>query len=315
MMKLPSITGMYYVGPNQPWASFPAPGATSPFGIMVQLTAERNPPNDSMTAVYLGTDNKLYTTTYAINSTKGTWSQPYAYSDVLNPVPNAAPAIASDGTHIYVVYPSGADLYYIIDGNAPVQIKIANGIAEGTSPALFSYGNPEIPYFVYQSYDGGSSTGGRLLCMAFDDSTSTWSQINPAADDFYGMSGSPSVALTEDGSFGYVIYQGYGINGLLSGSVFTSGDATQLGLQKFINSLQAFDLPVPSYMSGSPSAAVLSGMNLVVAMAPQGGTGDIRVLSSAGPDWVLPSPGEITNGSPILVSYNHLLVCFWLTSD
>jgi hypothetical protein len=313
MMKLPSITGKYYVGPNQPWASFPAPAATSPFGIMVQLSAERNPPNDSMTAVYLGTDDKLYTTTYASYSTDGIWSPPQAISDVLNPLPDAAPAIASDGTHTYVVYPSDAELYYIIDGSAPVPMK-NDGISEGTSPALFCYGTPEILYCVYQSYDGGSSSGGRLLCMAFDSSTSTWSQINPDAKNYYGMSGSPSVALSEDGSMGYVIYQGYGINGLLSGSVFTWGNSTQLGLQKFIKDFKGFDLPDP-YMSGSPSAAVLSGIDLVVAMAPQGGTGDIRVLRSDGLGWLLTSPGEITTGSPILVSYNHLLVCFWLTSD
>jgi hypothetical protein len=300
-MKMPSTKGARYNGIV--WETFNGPPAPSA-GIEAKGSFACLYTTDPslMTVVYWATNGLLYSSYY---ESSGTWAPATPIIDDQDPVPNAVPAIAWDGTHTYVVYASGARLYCIIDGGTPSDMG-NDGISETTSPALFAYN--DILYCVYQSYN----SGGELQCMCSTDSGKTWSQINPPGGGYYGLSGSPSVAVTEDGSLGYVMYQGYGASGCLSGSLITAGNDEELGLQKFVNNFQGFGLPVP-YMSGSPSVTVRASGAVCVVMADTGG--DILVFTSTAP-WLLESPGELAAGtSPALVTFDGFMVCFWLADD
>lgn len=301
---MPSTKGAQYNWNANLWEPFTGPPAPSA-GVEAQgsLAFVQITDPSMLTVVYWATDDLLYSSRYLSG---GVWSPQTAITNKQDPVPNAAPAIAWDGTHTYVVYASGARLYCIIDGGTPSDMG-NDGISETTSPALFAYN--DILYCVYQSYN----SGGELQCMCSTDSGKTWSQINPPGGGYYGLSGSPSVAVTEDGSLGYVMYQGYGSSGCLSGSMITAGNYEELGVQKFVNNLQGFGLSVP-YMTGSPSVTVLPSGDVCVAMADCGG--DVLVFTSAAPDWLLESPGDLAAGtSPALVTFNGFLVCFWLADD
>lgn len=307
MMKMPSITVKQWDGDS--WISFPASfpaSATSAIGMMVKQSVSREPPTDTMTAVYVGTDTRVYTTSCA--SSSGQWSQPLAITSPQDPVPNATPAIAADETHTYVVYPSGALLYCVVDSGTPINMG-NDGISETTSPALIVYNN--VLYCLYQSYD----SEGELWCMSSADSGQTWKQINPPSAGYYGLSGSPSVTLATNDGPAFVMYQGYHTSGRLSGSAMSwSGDSQELEWWKFINNFEGFGLHA-RYMSGSPSATVWPGGGLCVATPPASGDA-ILVIRSDGPGWVLPSPGDLAPGtSPTLVSFNNDLLCFWLPGN
>jgi hypothetical protein len=277
--------------------------------MMVQQSALREPPTDTMTAVYVGVDNRIYTTSYAANSNTGLWSPPEPITSLEDPVPNATPAITSDGTHTFVVYPTDdALLYCVVDGGTPVNMH-NGGISVGTSPALIAYNH--ILYCLYQSYD----SGGELWCVSSADSGQTWTKDNPDDADYYGLSGSPSVTLSTVDGPAFVIYQGYGTSGQLSGSAMAwSGASQDLGWWKFFNNFDGYGLSVP-YMYGSPSATVWPGGGLCVAM-PSSSDSSILVVRSDGPRWVLPSPGDLFSGtSPTLVSFDNQLLCFWLPGN
>jgi hypothetical protein len=307
MMKMPTITASQWDGDS--WISFAAPpSATSAIGMMVQQSVSRVAPTDTMTAVYVGADNRVYTTSYTANSNTGQWSPALPITSPQDPVPNATPAIASDGTHTYVVYPtSDALLYCVVDGNTPINMH-NDGISVGTSPALVAYN--DVLYCLYQSY--GSE--GELWCMSSADSGETWNQINPPSTGYYGLSGSPSITLSTNTGPAFVMYQGYHTSGRLSGSAMAwSGSPPLLGWWKFVNNFEGFGLP-PRYMSGSPSATVWPGGGLCVAMPSPDGS--ILVVRSDGPGWVLTSPGDLAPGTfPTLVSYDNNLLCFWLPAD
>lgn len=302
---MPSIKAAQFKGTS--WQPFPVPHVPPTTQVKTSLACVAPIDGSAMRVVYGAADNQLYLSYYAGNpSHNGEWSKAETISVPGNPVFDAAPAVAAGGA-TYVVYPSNGTLYSIV--NAGTAINTENdGISEGTSPTLVMYNG--FLYCMYQSYD----SGGELQCMAsYDSIGQTWKQINPDATDFYGLSGSPSIAMAPGGSVGYTVYQGYDTSGLLSGSAFTAGEYQQLAFQKFINNIEGAGLPVP-YMSGSPSATISSNGNLCVAMAPPGGAGPILVVAFGAYNWVLPSPGTIAAGtSPTLVAYGNTLVCLWLT--
>jgi hypothetical protein len=304
---MPSIAAAQFNGIS--WRPFPVPLVPPTTQVTTSLACIAPTDGSAMRVVYGAADGQIYLSYYAGNPThSGEWGKPTGISVPGNAVPDAAPAVAetASGT-TYVVYPSDGTLWCIINEGTAISTQ-NDGISEGTSPALVMYNG--FLYCMYQSYD----SGGELWCMAsYDSIGQTWKQINPDGADFYGLSGSPSIALAPGGSVGYVMYQGYDTSGALSGSAFTAGEYQQLTFQKFINNIEGAGLPMP-YMSGSPSATISSGGNLCVAMAPPSGAGPIRVVRFAGSGWVLPSPGSIAAGtSPTLVAYGNSLVCLWLT--
>jgi hypothetical protein len=304
---MPSISAAQLTGTG--WAPFPLPVTAAqalPSGFCINGAA------GLIQAVYTGTDGYVY-----FNMFSRQWFGQVQVSDSGDPVPDGAPSVAlipGGGGAVACVYPHNGTLYCATADNPREKWRpptaIGNWyIASGTSPALITYNG--VLYCVYQHAEGNAGSGGdgQLCWMTFNTADYTWTQVELNAADYYGITGSPSIATTELADAAYVMYQGYGTSGALTASAITPN-----GFQQFFLNMQPIGMSIP-YMSGSAAVAAMVD-DMWVAMAGQGdAAGTISVLKFKGPKWGIPSPTTTMSAgtSPTLIAYGHGLVCFWFT--